>query len=494
MTDRVHVIALTVLFALAILMLSILPAPHENVSTVVSEVENRRPDLSPVTPSPLTHNVVFVSFDALGASHVGHLGYSRNVTPTLDELAKQSCVFKNAYSVSSWTVPSSMTWFTGVYPSEHGMTNKFAVYNDKVQDLSNLSNLSPSLFTLAEIMKQNGALTAGFTGNAGVSGNFGYDQGFEVYYYPTAKFGSFSGSIPRAVKWLKRNKDKRFFMFLHGYDVHGQCMPDEGFDYRFRPKNYDGDYFGAPQEQELLREEGLEKGFIDPKRMSEEDVRFWRAIYDEKIQRADKNFAGFLEEFKKLGLMENTIIIITSDHGTEFYEHRRFDHGFTLYNELIHVPLLIKVPGQKEGKVIPERVSSIDLMPTILELANAKVPDFVQKQMRGQSLMPLMEGQQSNRNVFSETDYREHTYKRAIITPDGWKLVYTLASKTEGKNVRELYNLVMDPEEKRNLARSNPDKADELQKELFAHFRSIGHDLTKREWKIGENPVYQLRP
>ncbi|MEO2020219.1 MAG: sulfatase-like hydrolase/transferase, partial [Pirellulaceae bacterium] len=120
------------------------------------------------------HNVVLVSFDALQAAHVGCFGYPRKVTPFLDGIAKHGFTFTNTMSVASWTVPASMTWFTGVYPSEHRMTNKYAVYNDQEKKLANLKELSPGLMTLADIMKQNGYATGGFTGNAGVSGGFGY--------------------------------------------------------------------------------------------------------------------------------------------------------------------------------------------------------------------------------------------------------------------------------------------------------------------------------
>ena len=428
-------------------------------------------------------NVVLVSFDALQAAHVGCYGYPRKVTPFLDEVARQGFTFRNAISVASWTVPASMTWFTGVYPSQHRMTNKYAVYNDQEKKLANLKELSPELITLADVMKHNGYRTGGFTGNAGVSGGFGYEQGFDLYYYPRGKFGSIEESIPRAIRWLQANKQKKFFLFLHGYDVHGQRTPDTGYDYRFVDPDYDRKYTGTELEQEILREEGLEKGKLT---LRDEDVRFWRAVYDEKIQRMDKQFGQFLAALDRLGLTERTLFVLTSDHGTEFYEHRRFDHGFTLYNELIHVPLVIKLPGQTSGKLIMDRISSIDVMPTILDVLNLKVPAEAQKQLRGTSLAATMAGEPARRNVFSETDYRDYTFKRSIITPDGWKLIYTLEEKS-----RELYHLQDDPGEMINLAEAHPDRADQLQRTLFSHFKSLGQDLEGKAWKRGLKPVYR---
>ncbi|NJD92375.1 MAG: DUF229 domain-containing protein, partial [Geobacter sp.] len=428
------------------------------------------------------YNVILVSFDALQAAHVGSLGYSRNVTPTIDAMARSGFNFTSNISTASWTVPASMTWFTGVYPSEHRLTNKFSVFNPPNNVLSNLKKLSPELVTLAEVLKANGYATGGFTGNAGVNGFFGYDQGFDRYFYEKGKFGSMGVSIPKALEWLKENNGKKFFMFLHGYDIHGQGIPEEGFDYRFVDKNYDRKFTGSKEEQEALREEGLEKGAAT---LRPEDVKFWRAIYDEKIQRTDTMFKKFLEEYEKMGLMDKTIFVLTSDHGTEFYEHKRFDHGFSLYDELIHVPLVIKLPKQKSGKVIKDQVSSIDIMPTILDLLDVKMPAKASKQLRGASLVPAFTGKSVTKDVYSETDYRQYTYKRSIITMDGWKFIYTLENKT-----RELYNLKKDPQELTNLVEKEPKRSYELEQKLFAHFKSIGHDLTARQWIPGQNPVY----
>jgi arylsulfatase A-like enzyme len=431
------------------------------------------------------YNLVFVSFDALQAAHVGSLGYGRNVTPTIDAMAKEGFSFANNISTASWTVPASMTWFTGVYPSQHRLTNKFAVYNPPVQKLSNLKELSPEIVTLAEIMKQNGYATGGFTGNAGVNGFFGYNQGFDTYFFEKGKFGSMDQSIPKALEWLKEIKDKKFFMFLHGYDIHGQGIPAGGFDYRFVDKGYDKRYTGSKEEQEALREEGLEKGQIS---LRDEDVRFWRAIYDEKIQRTDEKFRHFLDEFDKMGLTGKTLFVLTSDHGTEFYEHKRFDHGFSLYDELVHVPLVIKLPGRIDGKVVRDQISSLDVMPTVMELLDLRMPENAKDQLRGASLVPALKGQSVDKDVFSETDYRLYTFKRSIQTKEGWKLIYTLESKG-----RELYNLKRDPGETRNLVDAEPRIAYELEQRLFAYFKSLGHDLTARRWETGMNPVYDIQ-
>jgi arylsulfatase A-like enzyme len=130
-------------------------------------------------------------------------------------------------------------------------------------------------------------------------------------------------------------------------------------------------------------------------------------------------------------------------------------------------------------------------MPTILDLLDVKVPDTVKKQMRGASLVTGLKGKPVTKDVFFETDYRQYTYKRGIQTTDGWKLIYTLENKS-----RELYNLKNDPHETKNLVDQEPRRAYELEQRVFAHFKSIGHDLNARQWIPGLNPVYdsQAKP
>jgi len=415
------------------------------------------------------YNILFVSFDALQAKHTSCLGYFRETTPTIDAFAKKGFLFAWAIAQSSWTLPSSMSWFTSLYPSEHKVVNKYSTYTESEKVFSNLQQLSPDVMTLTQILKANGYTNGAFTGDAGVSAKFGYGAGFDVYV-DDKKFAGFDHSIPPAIAWLRENKDKKFFMFLHGYDAHGQFDPPSGYTKKFLNFKYKGPLKGGKEEQAKFREEGLEKGFIE---LTDEDVQFWRALYDEKIYDADQRFRTFVEELERLGLLDKTIIILTSDHGTEFYEHKRFDHGFSLYDELIHVPLVIYLPGMKGGKIIEDQVRSIDLMPTILDLLNIKISDKVKNQMRGVSLLPLVEGNHMDLVAFTETDYRLYIHKRAIRTPDGWKFIYSLEN-----DKKELYNLKNDPRELDNLVEKERRKAYELEQELFRWLMSMQTEIS----------------
>jgi arylsulfatase A-like enzyme len=262
------------------------------------------------------YNLILISFDGLQAKHLSEYGYSLNTTPNLDAFLDKSSLFTNTVSPSSWTVPTHMSIFTSMYPSEHQVVNKYSDFDITTQKgiIANLKELSPNAITLAEILKSNGYTTGAFTGDAGVGPQFGFNQGFDTYF-ETETFGGFESNVPKALDWLRQNQHQPFFLFLHGYDVHGQHEPESGFDYRYVQKPYTGKYTGSKVEQGKLREESLAKGSLN---MSEEDVSFWRAIYDEKINRADVEFYTFLDQVQNMNLLENTIIIVMSDHGTEF--------------------------------------------------------------------------------------------------------------------------------------------------------------------------------
>lgn len=430
-------------------------------------------------PVCLDCNVIIIAFDALGASRVSLLGSKNETTPTLDSLLKEGTTFGNSISAAPWTVPSFMSMFTGLYPSEHKVVNKFAVFTKEKQIVSNLSELSPQVQTLAEVFKANGYVTAGFTGDAGVSAQFGYNKGFDVYT-DEQTFGSMQNAANHALPWLMQNKDKKFFVFLHGYDDHGQSdMPTTG---RFIPKSYAGPYKGTVKEQSALREEGLAIGKVN---VTSEDILFWRGWYDSKIRDADDRFAQFLDAYNKIRIKNKTIIVLLSDHGTEVFEHGRIDHGFSLYDELVHVLLGFVVPGLPSQGIISDQVTSLDVAPTLIELTGIKPGEQYLSQLRGKSLLPYLEtGKGEARDVFMETDYRDYTHKRGMRTADGWKYIMTMETGGE-----ELYNLKDDPQETKNVLAQYPDVASGLKQKIIAHIEAMGGS-SSGPWATGCVPVY----
>lgn len=424
-------------------------------------------------------NVVLVSFDALQAAHVHALGYERSTTPTIDAMADKGVLFTQAISPAPWTLPAHMSWMTSTYPTVHKVVNKYVVTPDKLV-ISNLQELSPGMVTLADVMKENGYATGGFTGSAGVNGMFGFKEGFDVYSDNVPPFTGMEVTIPKAEEWVDGLKGKRFFMFLHGYGIHGQYLPPGGYDKRYVDPPYQGPYDGTPSQQRVLRELGLR----GPINLDDDDVVYWRQLYDEKIARTDALFAGFLEHMKKLGLDDKTVYVLASDHGTEEYEHRKFDHGYTLYDEMEHVLLVVVAPGIKGGQIIRAQVGTLDIMPTIMAIVGATPSPKVQEQVKGKSLVALMTGKTTEgHDVYMETDYRLFTHKRGLRTADGWKLIDTLET-----HKLELYNLNKDPGETKNLATKDPAKTKELKAKLLAHYKALGADLD--HLAMGCSPVY----
>lgn len=409
------------------------------------------------------YNLVIIGFDPLGARHIGTYGYFRDTTPNLDKFSKGSFLFKNAISPSSWTLPVFMSWFTSLYPSQHKIINKYSTFTEEKQICTNLAEISPQVTTLAQVLKEDGYATAGFTGGAGVGGIFGYGLGFDVYYDKT-DFAGFDIVFPLALDWLKKHQKDKFFLFIQAYDVHGRHQLPKDFKNKFAELNYKGKYKGTPGEYLELRNLSLDREYLD---MTDEDVDFWRSWYDTKIYDADKKLGDFLGEFHKLGIENKTIIVISSASGNEFYEHKKFDHGYSLYDELIHVPLLVEIPG-KTGGVIKQQVRTIDIMPTILELLDISCDGKIKHQMQGVSLIPLMRGEDLQLDAFSETDYLLCVFKRSLRTPKGWKFIYSLDT-----GQKELYNLKEDPYELNNLIEKEKKVAYELAQKLFIWLKSV---------------------
>jgi arylsulfatase len=420
-------------------------------------------------------NIIFLGWEPLGANHLKLYGYTKQTSPRLDRFAEKSIVFKNAVSVSSWTLPVFMSMFTSMYPSEHKLVNKFSAYNESTQTLSDLRKLSPDTVTLAEVLKKNGYTTGGFTGGAAVGKEFGYGLGFDRYEDKFV-FGGFDDVFPRALKWIKKNKDKKFFAFILGYDVHGRYPLPVDHTKKFLDPHYNGRFRGTADEYWKLRNDSIDLGELD---LTDSDIKFWRDWYDTKIFESDKRFGEFLDQLSKTIDLNKTVFVITSASGNEFYEHKIFDHGHGLYDELIRVPLIIHIPRQKPAQVTGQ-VRVIDIMPTILKVLGIPQDDKVEGQLRGVDLIPLMQGEHKELFAFSETDYLLQSFKRSVRSPDGWKFIYSMDTEE-----RELYNINQDPLEEKNLISEEPTIAYRLEEKLFDWLKGMGQDSESYNRLIG---------
>ncbi|MBU0485622.1 MAG: sulfatase-like hydrolase/transferase [Proteobacteria bacterium] len=403
------------------------------------------------------YNLIIIAFEPLGADHVSAYGYDKKTTPALDAFADDSFLFEQAVSPSSWSLPVFISWFTSLYPSQHKVVNKYSKYTEKEQVLANLALLSPGAVTMAQVLKGAGYQTAAFTGGASLGGDFGFAAGFDQYF-DQSSFGGFDLTMPKAIDWLGRKTVGKFFLFVQGYDVHGKfplVRPDLN---RFLDKPYGGSLTATEDEYWALRNKNLEEGDIS---LPAEDVRLLKAVYDAKIFAADRRFGAFIDKLRELHLLERSIIVVSSGSGNEYFQHGRLDHGFSLYEELLHVPLLIRVPGAK-GKRIKELVRTIDLLPTVIDLLAIEPAPDLEQQMQGVSLTPLLAGEAMQLDAVAETDYLNRVFKRSIRTHDGWKLIVSLDSEK-----RELYDLNIDPAEKNDLSSKRPRRVYELEQLLF---------------------------
>jgi len=409
---------------------------------------------------PRDYNVIIVDFDTLRADRLGVLGNPRPLTPNLDALAARSYLFTNAVSQASWTLPSTMSFFTSLYPHQHTLLNKFSMFTAERKEIAKLPR---RYATMAQVFQRNGYDTAGFTGAAGLEARFGFDSGFDVYS-DSVTFGGFDATFPLALDWLKNRQDRKFFLFVHGYDVHGQFPVPGDFRSRFSDPAYPGPFHGVASEFLDLRMKTI-KG--EPIHISTADARFWLDRYDEKVVRADERFGRFWQSVSSLPSASRTIVIVISDHGEQFNEHGGFDHGMTLYDETLRVPLIIHAPDGAAARV-DSQVRLIDIMPTLTEWLGLTMDTTTQRQMKGTSLLPLMQGRALALDAFSETSFLFSTEKRSLRASDGWKLIYDLEAFSA-----ELYDLRRDPREQHNV---------------IATETKIARDLTQRLFLLNESP------
>ncbi len=378
--------------------------------------------------SPTGPNIVLIIVDTLRADHVGCYGYSRNTTPSIDRLSLNSILFKNAISAAPWTTPSIGSMFTSQYPAVLGFRDKPIIIDQR-------------FLTLTEIFKENNYVTKGIISHAHVSSALGFGQGFDSYDEENAKGHGYISSpsiTEKAICFLRTRKNRKFFLFLHYFDPHFDYILHEDYDYY---PDYNGPLHSSQPIREL-REKAPQ--------MTADDARYIKALYDSEISFTDEHIGVVLDELKNLGLYDNTLIILTADHGEEFLERGDYWIGHTkkLYQEQIHVPLIMKLPGHNEQEIMHEYLGLINLMPTIVDYAGLWIPG--EYRCEGQTIDMSDIEELGNRAIFSQT--RRWTSLQSV-TWKGWKLIYNPIVKS-----RQLFNLQKDPAESRNLAREN-DKA-----------------------------------
>jgi arylsulfatase A-like enzyme len=417
--------------------------------------------------------VILILIDALRPDHLGHFGYRRNTSPTMDKLASEGITFSRMFANAPWTRPSTASIFTSKNTSRHGVETEE-------------TKLHESFLTLAEALQNEGIKTGAVIGNGNVNSLWGFDQGFDDYMdtrdnwkgLPSARQVFDSGK-----EWLKKNKDHTFFLTLFVVDPHSP-------------------YKSPPYYEKLYTKIDRRKILRSPKwqyknGLKKEIVYNMVGLYDGAIRYCDDIIRLLVKDLKTLGIYDETTIIVTADHGEGFGEHKRFRHAYHFYEEFIRIPLIIKSPAIKEkGKCGVQMVETLDLFPTIVDIFGFTIPESCD----GISIFENESGRPGNdRMIFSE--YNNFGLHNQCIRGKNWKLIYEAkAEKKEFyKNIRnrkwlpffrldkpkyELYSLEDDPFERKNLFYKNREKGQELLKllnEFLAHEKFTAEQIKRSE-------------
>jgi arylsulfatase A-like enzyme len=308
-------------------------------------------------------NVILISLDTLRADHLSLYGYSRPTSPRLDAFARGAFVFERALTAAPNTGPSHMSLMTSVYPVLHGL-------------IGGLRRPSGGRRMLAEALSEAGLRSAAFVDGGQLSREFGFARGFDEY---DDQGGGFARILPLAERWVQLNRDHRFFLFLHTYDIHTPYRPPKPFRGMFHDAPYTGSFVPDGKNMTAL---SLGRTEVSP-----EDRTHIVALYDEGIRYTDAELGGFLDFIDtRLGILDETVVVILSDHGEEFGEHGSYLHWQIYHQPNLHVPLVVRVPGAS-GARIATPVETIDVTPTLLDLLGLPALPGAE----GRSLVPMME-------------------------------------------------------------------------------------------------------
>lgn len=409
--------------------------------------------------APPTGAIVVV-VDALRADHLGTYGYERATSPRLDAFAKEAMRFDRALTPAPWTLPAMGTLWTSLYPSVHGAVRR----SDEITYILDRAKFRPTgvlaegHVTLAEVLREHGFATAAFIDGCYPGKVFGFGQGFDLVVEDELYGARLNGEA--LLEWLDATRPKRFFAYLHVIEVHSPYTPPgvpielQGRDdeatkrvlrvleeerQRYAQWNFDPDYTGTIDGSEPTLEP-LRTAAPPPR-----DAAHVAALYDRGIAYADYWIGHLIDELKRRGLYDQTVLVVTADHGEELFDHGRLDHSRTFYDEIMRVPLIVRAPGRGIGATSQTQVGLIDVMPTLLDLLGVPYTGT----MQGKSLRPLLDGAPfPDRVFFGEAD---QGYRLVAMRTNKMKYVQDL----NGRN-REAYDLVNDPAERENLCAADP--------------------------------------
>lgn len=410
----------------------------------------------PVAEAVAGPNVILIVVDTLRADHLGSYGYERATDEPLGRFLEESTRFADCRAPASWTVPSTASLLTGLLPARHGVVDHGTA-------------LSPDTVTLAEELQRAGWQTAGFSHNHNVSAVTHFDQGFERFEaYPggATAYPDISRLTARATDWLETEVEGRFLLYMQPMNVHGPYMvPDGERDALLgHEPSDDFRYYGRPMKAILKRGEIERRAEVD-----DALVRSLVDQYDTAVHYSMDQLGAFLEELDDLGYYDSSYVILTADHGEELFDHGGFSHGYSLYDEVLHVPLFIKAPFQREARVVEDGVSLVDVFPTLIERLGLREP----YPLDGLSLSDALDGRGAlpERTFLADASWTRRCSGQAI-EHDGLKLLRIDGDYSGRHGVLELYDLARDPHERRDLLQDDPARAQRMEQLLDETLRA----------------------
>ena len=399
---------------------------------------------SPVFPlsTPERPPDVFIYvIDALRADHLGCYGYPRGTSPAIDAFAADATVYENAYTPTTWTRPAVATMLTGLYASVHGAMH----WSDGLAEWPVL---------LPEILTQAGYRTRCFVTNPNLSVPFGLDQGYDQFVYCNATADWVTTTVTSSL--ADEDPRRPVFMFLHTIEPHHPYVPSPESRRRF-DRGVHGSWDGTAKWFERLN-------VLHPQ-VSKADLECMLDLYDAKVYQADQEVARFLAALKQAGRYDNSLVIVTADHGEAFAEHDTLIHAWDLNQETMRIPLLIHFPGGKYAGVrVRERASLIDFTPTVLSAAGVRPALPYRLPGRDLAAMALAPESGPSRRIYGEVARWDSNDVDlvAVIDEDGYKRVVdvsVLPRETAVKDTLGLWDTRADPQEKVNLAGKLPVRA-----------------------------------
>ena len=390
-------------------------------------------------------NILLLGIDTLRADHLGCYGYVRDTSPVIDRLAKEGILFKNAFAPAIPTHPGWTSILTGAHPLKH----KIVTHVGDVQ-------LSKDIPLISEILRSRGYETAAVDNMFLKYGHFynWFTRGFKEYMHPGAIPAPEAGLKVKgeavndmALKWLKKWVEKPirrpFFLFLHYWDPHAPYKP---------PPPYDTKFWKVEKEPDESRD-------------------YIVSQYDGEISYVDELIGQLIDFLDSRNILDDTLIIVTSDHGEDLKEHTDTWGHKGLFDNVTHVPLIFRYPRRlPEGMVIDALVQHIDIVPTILDLVGVEKPQSVQ----GKPLIPLIDSEETR--LYSEIILMENSQEKArALRTERWKLIVSLEKDFENRppGWLRLYNLEKDPNETVNLALHEQRLAKELEQKLNTLVKEI---------------------